>query len=372
MNVYRKLEHFLENLIKFFWHAFIYIHELKNIYLKRNLVKKYIPTAEEKVIATEYWHGLTGKKIPLWWHRLYASYTGVFDPKYIPEILFSARLELNASNRVDRLSLGDKNNLLLFAQGGGFRLPVEYCRSKSGHISKNGISFDDQGVKDLLWNIGPCVIKKTRDTSSGRDVAIANIINGVDTESNLAVIDIIKKMGHDWVCQERICQHESISDLYHGSVNTLRIVTYLIPSGVGVSPVALRLGRSGSLVDNAHAGGIFISVDNDGYLGDEGFTEYQDRFNIHPDSRIKFADYRIEGVKSAINAAKRSHLVVGGFGFISWDVAIDSDGNPVLIEVNLTSQTVWFPQMASGKAMFGSDTEEVVRFFWKTNEEMLA
>jgi hypothetical protein len=53
------------------------------------------------------------------------------------------------------------------------------------------------------------------------------------------------------------------------------------------------------------------------------------------------------------------------FGFISWDVSIDEAGDPVLVEVNLKSQTVWFPQMASGEAMFGEDTAAVVTQYIK-------
>lgn len=76
-----------------------------------------------------------------------------------------------------------------------------------------------------------------------------------------------------------------------------------------------------------------------------------------------FKGYRIVGVSKAIEAVKRCHLSVGEFGFISWDVCIDREGRPTLLEVNLDSQTVWFPQMASGRSMFGDDTPAVVKAF---------
>lgn len=227
-----------------------------------------------------------------------------------------------------------------------------------------GVFLDDGELFSRLENVGECVMKRSRDTSSGRDVFIVNMENGVDLESGKPLSDVLKRMGDDWVCQERVVQHENVAALYGGSVNTLRIVTYLTNSGVGVCPVTLRLGQGGSKVDNAHAGGMFVSVDNEGHLGAEAFTEYQERFSHHPDTGIAFEGYRIEGVGKAIEAAKRSHLVMGSFGFVSWDVCIDESATPVLIEVNLDSQTVWFPQMASGRSMFGDDTEAVFSDYW--------
>ena len=138
MNIFRKFERFFEACIIFFWRLFIFIHEIKNIWSKRALVKSYNPTAEEAEEARAYWKKLTGKLWPLWWHRLYASYTGKWDSRYIPEILFAVLLEPNASRLCLRKALDDKNYLSLFTRGGGFRLPVEYARCSNGLISRGG------------------------------------------------------------------------------------------------------------------------------------------------------------------------------------------------------------------------------------------
>lgn len=218
---------------------------------------------------------------------------------------------------------------------------------------------------EKLSDVGPCVLKRTRDTSSGRDVMIADFRNGVDGNSGISVADAIGSMGDDWVCQEIVVQHDSIAAVYPCSVNTLRIVTYLTDGGVSVAPVTLRLGRGGSRVDNAHAGGIFISVGLDGTLGGEAYTEYQDRFCEHPDTHLRFSGFQIEGVGRAVDACKERHLAIGEFGFVSWDVVVGESCEPVLIEVNLVSQAVWLPQMASGEAVFGDDTASVVRRYRK-------
>lgn len=360
MRVYKAIERALEALTVFFWRAFILVHELKNIWAKRALVRSFRPTEEQKREAEEFWRGVLGHGIPLWWHRLYASYTGRWDPRYIPEILFSVRLEPNSSRRADREALDDKRRIGVFA-GDDLRAPEEYASCCAGVVTQRGRAVRPSELHGILADAGPCVVKRTRDTSSGRDVSFADFEGGHDSVTGLDVGSVVSRMGGDWVCQEAVAQHPSIAAIHPESVNTMRIVTYLTEHGVGACPVVLRVGRGASQVDNAHAGGMFVHVREDGTLAEEAFTEYQERYREHPDTGIVFAGHRIEGVRGAVNACRRRHLAVGGFGFVSWDVCIDTQGAPVLIEVNLVSQTVWFPQMASGAAMFGDDTAEVVR-----------
>lgn len=359
MKAYKSIERALEALILFFWRTFIIIHELKNIWAKRSLVCSFRPTEEQAHQAKEYWKNILGHGIPLWWHRLYASYTGKWDPRYIPEILYSTKLELNSSRRTDRETLDDKTYLYVFA-GDDLCTPREYAICCAGVITQHGRLVPASKIRDALGDVGPCVIKRTRDTSSGRDVSFADFKDGKDALTGLDVVSIVSKMGTDWVCQEVVKQHPSIAAIHSESVNTMRIVTYLTDHGIGACPVVLRVGRGSSRIDNAHAGGMFLYVHEDGTLSEEAYTEYQERYRAHPDTGVIFAGHRIAGVRNAVEACCKRHLAVGGFGFISWDVCIDYQGKPILVEVNLVSQTVWFPQMASGKAMFGDDTAEVV------------
>jgi hypothetical protein len=363
MRIFNALERFFKGCISFFWRLFIYIHELKNIWSKRKLFKGFQPTSEQADEARNYWKSLTGKPWPLWWHRLYASYTGKWDPCYIPEILFSVWLEPHSAKRCDMESLADKNNLAMFVRGGGLRMPKEYVRCSAGLTSRNGILLSAEEAYAELADLGPCVIKRTRDSDSGRDVVVADIQNSIDVSTGKTIEEIIKFMGRDWVCQETVSQHESIASIYPGCVNTMRIVTYMTEAGVGAAPVVLRIGQGGSKVDNAHAGGMFVYVDENGRLAKEAFTEYQKRFTQHPDTGVVFENHKIVGVSEAVEAAKRNHLAVGEFGFISWDVCIDAEGRPTLLEVNLLSQAVWISQMASGRSMFGDDTLAVVKAY---------
>ena len=46
-------------------------------------------------------------------------------------------------------------------------------------------------------------------------------------------------------------------------------------------------------------------------------------------------------------------------------MAYDEDGNVVIIEVNTTGQSVWFPQMVTGKGIFGEHTSEMLKLIRK-------
>ena len=153
-----------------------------------------------------------------------------------------------------------------------------------------------------------------------------------------------------------------VAVLYAGAVNTFRVITYLWNGEVFHVPLALRIGQGGSYLDNAHAGGMFIGVNDLGELNDEGFTEFGKRYKEHPDTHAVFKGYKLSFVPELIKTAKKLHLNAPQLGIISWDLTVDQNGEFVLIEANTRGQSVWFPQMANGTGAFGRNTEEILRY----------
>ena len=58
MSIYVRIERLFETLTVFFWKLFIWIHELKNIWSKRALVKSFKPTTKQAEDARRYWKKL--------------------------------------------------------------------------------------------------------------------------------------------------------------------------------------------------------------------------------------------------------------------------------------------------------------------------
>ena len=73
------------------------INEKKKIKDARrvNLLKQVHLTNKQKREIDTFYKQNYGKKIPYKWHRLYTSYTGIFDAQYIPELIFIPIIEKN-------------------------------------------------------------------------------------------------------------------------------------------------------------------------------------------------------------------------------------------------------------------------------------
>lgn len=126
-------------------------------------------------------------------------------------------------------------------------------------------------------------------------------------------------------------------------------------------PVIMRIGKGNSVVDNEHAGGIFIAVDENGKPGDTAFTEFRNKFTEDSDTHLTFKDYQIEHYFGIIEAAKKMHTAIPQLGVYNWYFTIDEDGNPVLIDANTICSSIWMPEMAHGKGVFGENTADILK-----------
>ncbi|MCQ2354290.1 MAG: hypothetical protein MJ102_04200 [Clostridia bacterium] len=313
-----------------------------------------------------------GKTMPHDWHRLYQSFTGRFDASYFPEILFSSKFELMMNPRKYSYVLDDKLLLPLFCDG------VKNVKTPAVIGTYGGGVFFDAGKNvysreefiEKMSDIGDAVIKLTQDTASGRGVKFVSLKDGKDSVSGKMLGELIDEFlkgnsKNTFQIQELLKPHPKLAALYPNSINTFRIVTYLWNGAVYHFPVALRLGRGGNRLDNAHAGGVFIGVSDEGIMEAEAYSEFGERVSVHPDTGVTFKGYELDFVPELIAAAEKMHLNAPQLGVISWDLTVDEKGGIVLVETNTTGQTIWFPQMANGRGAFGENTADILRFVSK-------
>lgn len=325
----------------------------------------YSKTEEEEI--QKYYIENYGRKIDLRWHRLYQSFTGNFDKRYFPEILFSSDLELKLCNRVIASQLTDKCMVeLLYGSVENLYIPKTTVLCASGiFYNQNREIISNNEAISLISNCGKKIIKKIKDSDSGRGVLIVDIKDGIDKKNNKSVEELLKEFKDDFIIQEMITNREDIRNIYDKSLNTFRIITYTCNGKLYHAPIVMRIGQAGCEVDNIHAGGMFIGVNDDGGLLDTAYTEFQQVYKIHPDSRIKFKDCSIDGIDRVIDIAYKCHGLTPHMGMISWDFCIDEKDRVVLIEVNIKGQSIWFPQMAHGKSFFGDNTEYMLNMIKK-------
>ena len=305
-----------------------------------------------------------GSKIPYTWHRHYTAFTGKFDVNYFPELLYIPEFEcfMNYHQEYAKV-LSDKNLLPYLTYAARVNTPKILASCVEGlYRNEQNQMMDKITFEKRFGNLGEVFVKPSVDTSSGRGCFVLNMQHGIDTLSAQSTAQLLDDLEDNFVIQERLQCHESIAKLYPHSVNTFRIITYRWKDEICHMPIIMRIGAGGKNVDNAHAGGMFVAVDDNGTLHKTAFTEFNQQYTQHPDTNIKFEGYVIPNMDKLLSAAKQMHALLPQLGCCNWDFTLDTQGIPTLIEINLRGGGIWPAQMAHGKGVFGEKTAEVLRW----------
>ena len=367
MGIKRKIKTFInDSFDRFEIKTSLYHEMLKYKDKRRSSIWKnvHLSKTQENEVLTFYKENYG--RIPLMWHRHYTAFTGSFDINYIPELLYIPEFErfMNQNKEYAQV-LMDKNFLTQFIKSFDMdvTIPKTICSKTAGVLRDEKFKFaSEKQISNTLAEVGRVFIKPTKDSCSGRGCFIADFHAGKDNISGKTVLEVINKLGNDFAIQECIKCHSSIAKIYPGSVNTFRVISYRWKNEIVLMPVIMRIGQGGNYLDNAHAGGMFIAVDNDGSLHKTAFTEFKKEYTVHPDTGVHFEGYRIESFEKVLQAAKSVHQAIPQLGCINWDFTIDESGNPVLIEANCLGGSIWLSQMAHGKGPFGDKTAEILRW----------
>ena len=333
---------------------------------RQKILSRYNLTELQKAEIDKLFSDNYGKKVPYDWHRYFASYTGNFDVNFIPELLYIPVIEKKFNDSKLIPAFSDKNLLPLFVSGvHNVRTPKIYLSCVKGVLrDENSRIIDEERAVNLLENL-TCFGKPTVDSNSGRMCAVYKFENGVDAISKRKAKEVIDAMGRDFCFQELVRNCDSVRNLHENSLNTFRITTYLWKNKVWHFPVIMRIGQGKAVLDNAHQGGMFIGLSEDGILNECAFTEFQDKFLSHPDSKIEFKGYSVPEMKVALEAVEAVHQNIPQLGMISWDAVVNDKNEVIIIEMNVLGQSIWLPQMAHGVGAFGENTAEILSWVRK-------
>lgn len=354
----RMIKRFADFLYHCYHFCCIWVNEIYTIRVKKPLWKDIrLTVQQQKEIGTYF-----GRKINLRWHRLYQHYTGTFNKAYFPEILFSTKLEPLLCPKEVCSVLQDKGMVdILYGSIPGLRLPRTIAVNCSG-IYYDGerriIDREEAVILTHQWSLHDrFVIKPTMDTHSGSGVFISDENETFDAGKLRTLLNGYNK---NFIIQECIENCEELKKLYQKSLNTIRIMTYILDDEMYHAAPIMRIGKGGNVVDNVGMGGLFIGLSEDGYLNKEAYMEFGGRFTHHPDSGVCFEGYHVPHIKQLIECAYLCHGRTPHTRFISWDFSLDENKSPVLIEANMLGHTSWFPQAASGVGVFGDNTKRML------------
>lgn len=277
-----------------------------------------------------------------------------WDARYISEDIFNAYVVR---------SLNMPANIVGYEHKGMYGMLFDGINQpKVLLIRINGSYYDDrynlvsrEESTRLLLSVESVFAKATIFSNQGKGV-------GFYKTSDLSLDQLEKRFGDDFIVQKPVMQSQITKRFSKKSLNTFRISTMLINGKCSLCTILFRCGAGESMVDNGYAGNIIVGVEEDGQFHPYGFDKW---FNKHEysDTGISFSDCKIEKVKELVQFAINNHSKkLPLCGFVGWDLAIDENDNPLLIEVNLFQPGVFFEQLCVEKPLFGERTEEVIEW----------
>ncbi len=141
------------------------------------------------------------------------------------------------------------------------------------------------------------------------------------------------------LAEEIIAQHEAISEFCTNSLNTIRVNTFLdIHNVARILTATGRFGRVGNFLDNPKQGGCFVEIDPmTGVIVSDAINISHERFQAHPDTSKVFKGFQYPAWKKLRATVKTMAKMIPQLRHVAWDIAINSEGEPVLVEVNVDS-----------------------------------
>lgn len=322
---------------------------------ERRLLKKYAPKEPvplEYAKAYKKFWGKYGNYSPLWgWY--YASRNGNMDVRYVPHTLYYTKIDQHFNRRKLGWGFNDKNYYSkIFA---GIKQPETVIRIFGGYFldaDYRQLTYK-QAMKLILQN-DEVICKPSQESGSGRSIQFWN------TQKQSGEIQNFLETAKDASIVQRVLNQHSELDLVHrGSINSLRICSILMKDGVHILSSCLRMGVDKARIDNVTAGGISVGILSDGAMDEFAYNYFTgERTDIHPQGFV-FKGHKGPSYDRAVELVMEAHPVIPNFRLVSWDIAIDDVGDPVLIEANMRKGGINLNQFSNGP-LFGELTEQVL------------
>lgn len=334
----------------------------------RNLILPHIVT-----ITVPSGHQWGGVKIPRIEQEYFAAINGIKSEFYVPFGVYYYLINPYLNRWPFRRAYEDKNAFHVHLQLGlldedvKIRFPYMVFNRVNGKYYINGLHYatEIEAIQSLVVFGKDVIVKPTFDTWGNGVMKIkSNDIN----EDTLSMLN--KKYGLNYTVQECVKQHPAMATFNQTSVNTVRVMTYFNSKGeYECLRTIQRFGGEGAVVDNACAGGGFCNVTLDGVVERRLFKMQSLQVGELASSVTK----EIPSYDMIVKATLALHKQLPYFDLLGWDIAVDEDGIPVILEYNCVAPSLDLPQV-SGGPLFSEDELEAImpKVFAFKNKQHLA
>lgn len=305
-------------------------------------------TYEQEQQIRNYWKNYTDD-FDINYHRYYIDRTEQFDVRFIPDDIFAGYIDGYLNNRAIEAGISDKNYMDLYLSG--FKMPTTFIHLINGIFEDASyrIVTRDNAIKHLVQT-GRFIVKPSMATYGGKGCYLFYNPTYEEIDAYLNEVDC-----DNLIFQEIVEQHEMTALLHPKSLNTIRIMTLLLEGEIKVLSAAFRMGVGESHVDNASKGGIYCKILSNGTLSDYAYDALGNRFDEHPDGGL-FSEIKFEFMDKVQALVMQAAQRFPHFRLIGWDIAIDKNSVPVIIEANLTMSGMDVIETICGP-LFGEYTE---------------
>lgn len=310
------------------------------------------------------WSALSSRIEP-YSYRFFSHFCG-YNPNIVPEDIGHSYIEEVLNPLKYRFVYSDKN---LFSEiVGKENVPrTIVCRINGGNLLDSEYEFANKDLSVYIGTATSLILKPTVNSCSGRNIIKFDKIGDAFVSSDKKISltkDYLMSLQGDFCLQETLCQHKFMSNLCASSVNTIRLCLYrsVINEEPIVTAAIIRIGKEGSYVDNAHAGGMFIGVNaKTGEMGKYVIDQYGNRCEVWNDIDYSKNHFFVPHWDRVISFAKSIGKKIHHHRLIAMDIAIDNNGEPILIEYNIEGFSFWL-FMYTNQEVFGKYTDEVIEY----------
>lgn len=308
-----------------------------------------------------------GVKVEPYSYRLFSRFTHA-GSDIVPENIGRCLVETKLNPRKMRPVYEDKN-MFPFICGKDNVPATILCRMNGGPILDSDLKPITENIDNYLCGNLHLILKPSVGSSSGVGVYLFEYSKKrgvyISKKDGTVLTDtFLKSYNANFVLQLAIVQHPDIARFNPTSVNTLRIAVYRSWKNEEPHVLAsiMRVGRSGEFVDNAHAGGMYVRLDVEtGKVGELFFDQYgnsSNKWNGIDFSNNEFYIPNWEGVKNFVCEISKK---IVHHRLIAFDISVDEEGRPVLIEYNLDAFSYWL-FMFTNQNPLGEYTDEIIEF----------
>lgn len=147
---------------------------------RQKMIAEVNLTDEQKAQIDEIYLANYGKKISYDWHRLYTAYTGRFDPRYFPELLYIPRFEFFMNSPAYAKVFADKNLLPILCVGTECVSVPRTILSRCNGVFRNEKMepISEKTAMEILEDTGEAFVKPTVDSCSGANCRVVNFSGG--------------------------------------------------------------------------------------------------------------------------------------------------------------------------------------------------